>query len=236
VNSRTGDGAREALKGIMQPTRECISVERFAEGLTPDDRDHVAGCARCQAEAALWNSVNDAAPRPDEGAAVQWIVRELQRRNQTPVVAAHAAGIGRWLSWWPLSAAGALALAVTVGYVARDREPEPSGTGEALQNYRSAQIQLRSPIGDQSAVPRQLEWVAFPGAIGYDVSILEVDRTVLWSGSATDPRLALPASVTIRLVPGKTVLWEVTARDGSGKPVAVSGAQSFRVVGDKLRR
>jgi len=36
-----------------------------------------------------------------------------------------------------------------------------------------------------------------------------------------------------RLVPGKTMLWEVAARDGSGKPVAVSGMRSFRVIVDK---
>jgi len=234
MNSKPGDAARQALKGITQPARECVSVDRFAEGLTSVERDHVAGCARCQTEAALWNSLNDTAPRPDEGAAVPWIVQELKRRNHTPAAAADAAGIGPWRSWRLMSAIGAaIALVLTVGYVTRDREPVLSGTGGAARNYRSGQLELRSPIGDQSAVPLQLEWMALPGAVGYDVSILEVDRTVLWSGSATGSRLALPSPVRARLVPGKTMLWEVTARDGSGKPVAVSGMQSFRVIVDK---
>lgn len=231
MNSKPVDAARQALKGIAQTSRECVPVDRFAERLTPAERDHIAGCARCQTDAALWHGVNDTAPRPHEGAAVQWIVEELKRRNQPPGDAPRAAVIGRWLSWRPLSALGAvLAVAVTLGYVARDREPGVSGTGGALQNYRSAQLQLRSPIGDQSAVPGQLEWIGVPGAVAYDVSILEVDRTVLWSASTTGSLLALPSSVTARLVPGKTVLWEVAARDASGKPVAVSGAQSFRVI------
>jgi len=234
MNSKPGDAARRTLKGIARPTPECISVDRFGEGLTSVERDHIAGCARCQTEAALWNTLDDSAPRPDEGAAVQWIVKELRRRHQTPAAAAISAGIGPWRSWRLVSAIGAtIALVLTVGYVTRDREPAVSGSGGAMRNYRSAQLELRSPIGDQSAVPLQLEWMAFPGAVGYDVSILEVDRTVLWSGSATGSRLALPSSVRTRLVPGKTMLWEVAARDGSGKPVAVSGMRSFRVIVDK---
>ena len=230
LNSNTDYAARQTLKAIVEPTPDCISMDRFAEGLTPADRDHLADCARCQAEAAVWNGASDAAPRPGEAAAVQWIVEELRRRNQRPAPAPHAAGIGRWLSWRPLSAlAAGVALVVTLGYLTRDREPAVSGTGAGPETYRSAQLQVRAPIGDQPAAPRQLEWGTVPGAVGYDVSILEVDRTVLWTGTTTEPRLALPAAVAGRLVPGKTVLWEVAARDASGRRLAVSGTQSFRV-------
>jgi len=232
VKSKSGDTA--VLKRMLQATADCIPVERFGETRTAAESEHVNRCTRCQTELALWQQFSDAAPGPDEGAAVQWIVKELRRRHQTPAAAAISAGIGPWRSWRLVSAIGAtIALVLTVGYVTRDREPAVSGSGGAMRNYRSAQLELRSPIGDQSAVPLQLEWMAFPGAVGYDVSILEVDRTVLWSGSATGSRLALPSSVRTRLVPGKTMLWEVAARDGSGKPVAVSGMRSFRVIVDK---
>lgn len=226
-----GDAARQTLKRTTAWTGECVSVDRLGQLLTPAERDHIAGCARCQSEVALWDSFNLATPRRDEEAAVRGIVEELTRRNQDHQGASAAAGTARWLAWRPMSAlAATLALAVSVGYLLRDREPDVAGTGGAAQTYRSAQVQLRSPVGDQSALPRQLEWSAVPGAATYDVSVLEVDRTLIWSGSAPDPRIALPSEVTSRLVPGKTVLWEVAAKDASGKPLAVSGVESFRVV------
>ena len=231
MTSTPGDAARETLKRSAQPTGACISVERLGEALTPAERDHIAGCVRCQTEAALWESFNVTAPRRDEEAAVRGIVEELKRRNQNRQGGRAAPRTMQWLTWRPLSAiAATLALAVGVGYFARDREPNVAGTAGTAQTYRSGQVQLRSPIGDQSAVPGQLEWAAVPGAATYDVSVLEVDRTLLWRGTATDPRIALPSSVTERLVPGKTVLWEVAAKDASGTPLAVSGVQRFRVV------
>ena len=231
MTSTPGDAAPRTLKRCTQPTGACIAVERLGELLTPAERDHIAGCARCQTEAALWDSFNVATPRRHEEAAVRGIVEGLKRANQNHGGGRAAAGAMRWLSWRPLSAiAATLAVAVTIGYLARDREPNVAGTGGAAQTYRNAQVELRSPIGDQSAVPIQLEWVAVPGAATYDVSVLEVDRTLIWTGSATDPRVALPSVLTARFVPGKTVLWEVAAKDASHMPLAVSGVQSFRVV------
>jgi hypothetical protein len=230
VTSTPADAARQTLKRATQSTSECISVERLGEALTPAERDHVAGCVRCQTEAALRDSFNDATPRRDEEAAVRRIVEELKRRNQNREGGTAAPVITPWRSWRPLLAiAATLVLAVTVGYVARDREPKVAGTDGTVPTYRSARVQLRSPVGDQSAVPSQLEWIAVPGAAAYEVSVLEVDRTLIWSGSSAGPRVALPSSVTVRLVPGKTVLWEVAATDAAGKPLAASGAQSFRV-------
>ena len=234
MTSTPGDAARQSLQRSTQPTAECISVEKFGELLTAAERDHIAGCVRCQTEVALCESFNVTTTRRDEEAAVRGIVEDLKRRNQNRDGGRTAAGIAQSLSWRPLSAiAAALALAVAVGYVARDREPNVAGTGGTAQTYRSAQVQLRSPVGDQSAVPGQLEWIAVPGAAAYEVSVLEVDRTLIWSGSATDSRIALPSLVTVRLVPGKTVLWQVAAKDASGMPLAVSGVRSFRVVANR---
>jgi hypothetical protein len=230
VTPTPGDDARQALRRTIEPTGKCVSVDKLGEPLTPAERDHIAGCVRCQAEAALWDSFNVATPRRDEEAAVRGIVEELRRRNQNHQ-GARAVGTTRRLSWRPMAAiAATLALAVTVAYLARDREPNVAGTGRDAQTYRSARVHLRSPVGDQSAIPGQLEWSAVPGAATYNVSVLEVDRTLIWSGSVSDPRIALPAVVTSRFVPGKTVLWEVAAQDASGRPLAVSGVESFRVV------
>jgi len=216
---------RRALNGTVQASRECVALERFAEGLTPAERAHVAGCVRCQKEAALWSSLNDPAPRGDENADVQWIVKELERRNAAPAAAA-----ARRPFWRPLSAiAAALVLAAALGYALRDRVPQLTGTGGA-ETYRGTRLQVTSPVGDQRDLPRRLEWLAVDGAVNYEVSMFEVDRTPLWSGSSSVPRVEVPPAAAARFVPGKTVMWEVVARDASGVSLASSGPQSFRVV------
>jgi hypothetical protein len=42
--------------------------------------------------------------------------------------------------------------------------------------------------------------------------------------------VSLPATLVRQFVPGKTVLWDVTARDAAGTPLAASGVQRFHVV------
>jgi len=147
MNSKPGDAARRTLKGITQPTPECISVDRFGEGLTSVERDHIVGCARCQTETALWNTLDDSAPRPDEGAAVQWIVKELRRRHQTPAAAAVAAGSGPWRSWRLVSAIGATIALVSDRRICHSR-PRTGG----LRNRRGQCGTIGVP--NSSCVPR----------------------------------------------------------------------------------
>jgi uncharacterized membrane protein len=116
----------------------------------------------------------------------------------------------------------------------RDGEPAVRQLQDAPQVYRTAQVQVVAPVGDIAATPSALEWVAFSGAAGYDVEVLEVDGTSLWRGTSSSLRIDLPSSVLAQLVPGKTVLWEVRARSASGATVANSGTQRFRVEVKKL--
>ena len=91
------------------------------------------------------------------------------------------------------------------------------------------------PTGDVSRPPSDLRWEPAPATLRYDVRIMEVDRSLLWSvtahmaGTAPVHRLGLPEDVVARFVPGKTIVWDVTGRDDSGRVVADSGPQQFRV-------
>jgi hypothetical protein len=58
---------------------------------------------------------------------------------------------------------------------------------------------------------------------------MEVDRTEVWSTESRQASVALPPSVRARIVPGKPLLWQVVAKDGSGKTVATSEIQRFRL-------
>jgi len=68
---------------------------------------------------------------------------------------------------------------------------------------------------------------AFPGAADYDVSVGEIDGTVVWRERSIDSVAALPPSVAAHLAAGKTMTWVVVARDRSGATIAKSGIQHF---------
>ena len=220
----------DGLEQILGTTAECLAPERFAEALTDRERQHVDGCSRCQAELRLWHEFEAAEPSADEGAAVQWIVAELTRR-QSGVSATSEPRRGWFLSPLRRWAAGMAVLVLTaaIGYLAWDREPavhEATGTRET---YRTGHLEVMSPVGDVAVAPETLEWVAVPGAIRYDIEVLEVDDTPLWHSTSTGSRINLPPAVIRQLAPGKTVLWQVRARSADDAVIAESGRQQFRV-------
>ena len=67
------------------------------------------------------------------------------------------------------------------------------------------------------------------GAVRYRVSLKEVDRTTVWSGTADAPSATLPAEVLAKLVPAKTLTWQVLAVDANNAVIADSGSQRFRI-------
>jgi hypothetical protein len=222
--------ARAALDAASRPTPSCLPFDRLGGDLTATEREHVSGCARCQTELTLFAELNDPAPAAGEGAAVQWVVAELRRRRSHAFEDRRSGRAGwRVLRLPGLLAAAAAVLVLAVGYVAWDREPPVRDLRDADVGYRTLQLQALAPSGDVRAAPRDLEWSPVDGAASYDVVVLEVDRTVLWQGASTTARVSLPAPVVARFEPGKTILWEVTARNRAGAVVAVSGTGRFRV-------
>ena len=226
------DPVRDELKAALGPTPACIDVSRLAGPLSASERDHLDGCARCQTELSLLEAFQASAPATDETAAIEWITAEVRRRTRqaNDRLPAPRRGLLEAASWRPLAIAAAAILAVSVGYLAwQNREPtlpEPASTAES---YRTGQITIVAPTGDVSVPPAELSWLAIPGAERYDISVLEVDRTPLWQGTSSVSRVELPPAVIARFLPGKTVIWEVSALNPSGTAIAVSSAQRFRV-------
>ena len=223
-------GSAPTLKALRRGPA-CIALERFDEALTVAEREHVRTCPRCHTEFALWQKFNEATSVPEGSAAEQWIVAELGRRRgpSNDAVGSYSRK-PMWLripAW--SAAAAAVALVATLGYVTRSRAPVVRGFPDAKMTYRSGQLRVISPVDDVNVVPTALEWEKLPDAERYDVTMLEVDRSPFWEATVSGTRLALPQSVIERLVPGKTVLWEVTARNSSGATLASSGLLRFRV-------
>jgi hypothetical protein len=220
------------LNPELQTSPDCLAIERLGEPLTDVEEAHRRSCSRCEAELSLWRSFNDSKPAADEGGAVQWIVSELRRRRTAESSAAPHTPLRGWLAtlgWRPVAALAIMVLAVGTGYVVWDSAPVINPPAPGAQIYRESTVKTIAPSGDLSNPPSELTWEAIDGAVTYNVHILEIDRTLLWSGSTPSTRIELPRAVVRRIVPGKTLLWSVTATDGGGRPIAESGMQSFRV-------
>jgi hypothetical protein len=226
-----GDRDRAQDVGLaLEATANCLPFERLDQELTSPEREHVASCPRCQTELALWEAMNAATQAREESSAVQWVVAEVKRRRSAPAGGSASASLWGWVRLRGLAAAAAtLVVGVVVGYVAWDREPGVRDPGDTRQEYRTERMEVVGPVGDVPGAPTELAWKSYPGAVRYDVSLLEVDRTVLWRGSSTTPRVGLPREVSARFAPGKTVVWEVSARDASGSVIAETGTLRFRV-------
>ena len=228
------DDPREHWRRELRETPECIAIERIGEELTAREREHISHCARCESELALWEEFRDAIPSLEEGGAVQWVAAETARRRAAhPASSPQPGAWRRWLGEWrpqALAAAATVVVAVgTIGYVVWDREPSVVIPAANPSAYRSERIEVISPTGDLPSPPAVFHWVAVPGAESYDVAVLEVDRAVLWRGSTREPHVEPAGTAIARFAPGKTILWEVTARRGDGTVLAQSGVQRFRV-------
>jgi hypothetical protein len=232
VSERGTDGARpgrEALRASLARTPTCIPLERLGEPLTEHEREHVQECARCQTELALREEFEQSTPAAEDGAAVAWVTAELRRRR-TVRTSAPLSEVRRWFaSPRTLAAVAGIVLVVAVGYLAWDREPGVRDVGPA-PIYRSSSVNVIAPVGDVTVPPHEMTWQPVSEAAAYEIVLREVDRTVLWQATSAVPRASVPAAVERRFVPGKTILWDVTARDGSGVVLAQSGSASFRVV------
>jgi hypothetical protein len=220
---------REVLQAAVGSTADCVPIERFGT-LTAEEQAHVDGCTHCEAELSLWQQFEANEPSADEGAAVQWIAAEIARRR-APSAAPVRAPRFAWLTGRAFAgAAAALFVIVAIGYSMIDREPSIATVPTETNTYRGASIRVTEPDGDVATAPESLKWAALPGAARYDVAIREIDGTTIWSGSSTGSDVSLPRSVVSQLAPGKSLTWEVTARDSSGAIVATSGTHRFRVL------
>jgi hypothetical protein len=234
MTGRSPDDARAAWKEELGRSPDCIPLERFAETLTAGEREHLAHCARCEAELALWQEFRDAGPAADEGAAVRWIVAETRRRLTEPAAfGRRPAGWRDWMQGWrprTVALAASVLAAVAVGYFVADRGEPQIAPAPGVPVYRSSAVQLIGPAGDLTAPPTELRWVAVAGATRYDVELREVDGSVVWRASTAGAHIALPAAVAVLFAPGRTLLWQVRAIDGGGALLAESAIARCRVL------
>jgi hypothetical protein len=248
---------RDILKSTLATTSECLAPEQLEQLLDgKQSHPHLAECPRCRAELAMLKSFEFGSPLPDEGAAVAWIgshlerhledikhpslggrLRPATRRLELPVSwMARILGLGGMR--WVLPATALAAIAIASGILLRPaKEPQlqaniPSQTAV----YRSQEIQVVSPVGDVLQAPRELSWQSFAGAATYRIVVMEIDHSALWSSETRKSSVELPASLRAKMLPGKPILWQVTALDPQARVLGTSQVQKFVSSGNHLSK
>jgi len=258
VKADASGGDRKLLKAALAPSDACATIEQLSglsdaslpEPVRARVSAHVTACLRCQTELALFEEFESAALSPDEEAAASRITARLERGFEqiTGAVRAssQAATEERQPGWRRLfrvrllgsrpATAAAFALAAAMLLIVLNlpirtaREPAlPPDIDATPLVFRSDALAVGGPSGDLEQAPTELRWQPSPGAASYSVQLMEVDRVELWKAESIEPSVSLPPAVRARIVPGKPLLWRVMAKDASGRTVAASEIQRFRV-------
>ncbi len=226
----------ELLKQALKRGPECPEIEVLIESLESPNtsagvRRHVADCAACQAEVALYQGFEASTPvSGEERQAVDFIVARLADRMLPPKRESVFARLFGSLTPVRMGAFAMAAAVVVLGVGLttqwRARQVEPVAETGIV---RSTKIRVTTPLENVSRAPAEIAWQAVEGATTYDVSVAEVDRTVVFYNKFTTSVLPVPADLARLLVPGKTLTFRVTARDSAGKELATTGAVTLRV-------
>jgi hypothetical protein len=197
---------------------------------------HVDGCANCQAELALLHSFTTALIRDDEQAVVRSGVETLRRREpeifgRRPRGEEKRAAASPFFARRAIVSVAAVLLAVVGGYyLLNSGAPSlPADIRTGSDVTRALAVAVVGPEGDQPTMPERFEWRRVNGAARYHVQLMEVDRRELWSTDTANTAIDVPAHVRPQIVPGKTLLWQVTAIGATNAPIAQSDILRFRV-------
>lgn len=227
------ENSNQKVSQALKPGESCPSLDELIDlisGKSGEQRRleaeaHSSACAHCTTELALFREFEQPTIRVEEKAGVEAIVARL--RQNSPIPRTHW-----WKSLWKMPVlvpAAATLLAVLFLWTPglnRSSVPKVSNSDDAM---RSARMEVVGPTGTLLHAPAKLEWVAVKSAAKYQVTLSEVDRTQVWSATATATDAPLPAEVLAKVVPRKTFSWQVLAIDINGAVVADSGTRQFRV-------
>jgi hypothetical protein len=236
---------RMIWQDAMSASDDCLDLamlERMADGGTSiadaKAAAHLAQCPHCQTELAMLKRFESDEPLEGEGAAVAWIAGRLQKNGFAPVASSPIRRVSLWQSmfsgafnWKPVAVALALVFVFGAGYLVMEHSNQPGIGVPQVGIFRSGAVKLNGPSGDLDRVPARLQWEAFAGASGYSVELREVDGTVLAKMQASGTQLTLKPEQTRIMLPGKPIIWRVTALDAAGKEITGSASQQqFQVV------
>jgi hypothetical protein len=223
------------ISQFFKPGPDCLPVDDLAADLNLPEgsaqrrsaENHLATCANCRNELELLYAFEFSAIREDERAAVEAITARLAPAKPKPQ-SVSAVSWQRLFSPTGLAAALAVAAALIVA-INLDRGGPTRVEDGAPDALRSVSLRALSPLGEVNGVPKEFRWTPVDGASTYSLNVVEVDRTLVFSGKAPGTSLPIPSQVRDLLRTGKILQWNVTAYDNAGRELASTALQRFQL-------
>jgi hypothetical protein len=223
------------ISQFFKPGPDCLPVDDLAADLNLPEgseqrrsaENHLATCAHCRNELELLYAFESGAIGEDERVAVEAITARLA--SATPKAQRVSA------AWWqrllsPTGFAAALAMAAAlIVAINLDRGGSTRVEDGASDTLRSAPLRALSPLGEINSMPQEFRWTPVTGASTYSVTVVEVDRTLVFSGKASGTSFPIPGQVRDLLQTGKVLQWNVTAYDNAGRELASAALQRFQL-------
>lgn len=220
---------RDILHSAVSKESACLPVdalERMAEGAGTDaEKAHTASCVFCQGEVAMLQSFHAGEPTAAEASVVRQIEKQLK---QAPAWRPTEAAAKK--AWWFARPVWGLGLVAALALIFFVRIPSSSPVAPIDDTVRGGQIESITPTGDLTSIPSTLQWRAIPGAVSYEVRLMDVAEQTLWQASVTAPVVQLTAEAQALMTERKTLTWRIRAMDLKGATVATSAAETFRVI------
>ena len=219
---------KQALRqGAECPPLDLLSTHLNAVAGTAERRAaelHLDQCPHCKTEIDLLHQFESGAIQPEEENDVRWITSRLAAKPVLPVSPESRAWWARlrWLSPKALTGLATVAAMAIVAigisqWTGRDtrQRPVPEFGGEVL---RSRSIEVID-------APGSFQWKPVSGASQYELTVRGVDGSVIFHNLFTVQALPYPPEVVRNITTGKLLLWEVVAKDRTGREIARSGVQ-----------
>jgi hypothetical protein len=221
-------------------TKDCLPLETLEQMVDNSSHDakaaaHLAGCAHCQTELAMLKNFEQSTPSADEGAAVAWIAAQLERQQNAPVAQQKVARVPFWRAMFRvpyMAGAAALAAVLIFGislYHGNSDGPGKINPGLGSGNFRSGSIHLVSPIAEQPNAPTEFRWDAVQGASSYTVELQDVAGITLATAQSSQNVLQVTPEMKANMISDKPLKWKVTAKDATGKEIASSSTEQFKI-------
>jgi hypothetical protein len=227
-------------------SKDCLPLEvleRFTEDAPADTKAaaHLESCAHCQTELSMLKDFEAATPTADEGAAVAWIAAKLERQQlggSAKPMPATRVSFWRNLFRVPYMAGAAamaavLVLAISL-YHPGTSHPKVNGPEGNIGVFRSGEVKLVSPTGDQNQLPSEFRWETIPGAASYRIDLTDALDKPLASATSIQPlareaQIQTTPEMKAAMQARMPIKWKVTALDASGKTIAESSGGSFKI-------
>jgi anti-sigma factor RsiW len=226
---------RSILQSALGRTPNCPQIDVLAAAEKNSEvRRHLDSCARCQAEVALLHQFESSQPDPEEAESLRWIEAQLAQRtvtaNSVPANTRIAARPSRKFGAWRLLGwTASVAIVIAVFVYQRPLDPVHPSDGQSPV-WRSTQFAVVGPTGDLVAAPSSLSWESVPNAATYRVRVMEIDGTVIWSASISGTTAELPRKVVSVMVPGRTLLWDVSAWNAAVEKIGATDLQTIHIL------